>query len=151
MTHQEYSEAIAKQRSIISRLFKCRENRSKMIQKITEERYADLIGKFFKADDRMKSAHIGGYYYIVGISTCSNYISSNQVVIELICRYYGTTQQSWDSGMKVIGVDFGSQAFRFEPSKDIVAFIEPMLVPKEEVIADFDGLVSQMKENFLSI
>lgn len=151
MTHQEYVQAIAKQRSIISRLFKSRESRSKMIQEITEERYANLIGKFFKADDRLKNAMQGNYYYIVGVQTCSNYISSNQVVVELVCRYYGTTQQSWDSGMKVVGVDFGVHTFHFEPSDDIMKFIEPMLVPKEEVVDDFDCLLKQMKANFLSI
>lgn len=130
MTHQEYIEKIARQRSIINRLFKCRGNRSKMIQKITEERYADLIGKFFKADDRLKSAMKGSYYYIVGVSTCSNYISSNKVVINLICRTFGTTQQLCDNSTKVIGVDFGIKTFCFEPSDDIVKFIEPMLVSK---------------------
>lgn len=151
MTHQEYIEKIARQRSIINRLFKCRENRSKMIQKITEERYADLIGKFFKADDRLKSAMKGGYYYIVGVSTCSNYISSNQVIVELICRTFGTTQQLCDSSTKVIGVDFGINTFRFEPSDDIVKFIEPMLVSKEEAMNCFDDLMNQMTENFLML
>ena len=93
----------------------------------------------------------GGYYYIVGVSTCSNYISSNKVVINLICRTFGTTQQLCDSSTKVIGVDFGINTFCFEPSDDIVKFIGPMLVSKEEAMNCFDDLMNQMTENFLML
>ena len=130
-------------------MFKCRDERSKKIDQIVRERYSGLIGKFFKADERMKSAMIGDYYYIVDIYACSNYVMSNQVDIELICRSYGTCRQGRDA--KVIGVEISNHTFRFRPSDDIIALIGPMLVSKEEVMADYNGLVEEMEKNFLSI
>ena len=151
MTHQEYVAAITKQRSIISRLFKCRENRSKMIEAITKKRYADIIGKFFKADDRLDHAHRGEYYYIVDVYTCSNYIGSNKVDVKLHCRCFNTTMQHWNTGNKVIEVGFISQTFCFDPQMDIVSFIKPMMVPNEEAMNYFEDLKNQMTENFLSL
>ena len=152
MTHQEYIKAIQKQQSLISSLFNCRKERSKKIDQIVMERYGSLIGKFFKADDRMPRAHSGAYYHIVGLSTNSNYLMSTQVDIRLICRYLSVSQTiSYDTEMMVTGAEFITQEFPFTPSDDILALIEPMLVSKEEAIGYCEDAFKQVMENFLRI
>lgn len=151
MTHQEYKEAIEHQQSLINRLFTWREERSKKIQQLTEERYANLIGKFFKANEELFRADSGKYYFIVGVTTESNYVSSNKVVIRLHCRTYGTTQCSTDNGWRITGVDYVDSTFRFEVNDDIVALLEPMFVSRDEVISDLTDLQNRITSNFLSI
>lgn len=151
MTHQEYIKQIDRQRSLINRLFKNREKRSKEIQEITSERYSELIGKFFKANDNLKYLEPGHYFYIVGISTSSNYICSDRVEIKLICQTLSEEIQSTDNGWMLSGLSIYTRTLTFEPEDDIVSLIEPMIVSKEEAMSHFEGQQNKLMENFLEI
>lgn len=59
MTHEEFLKAVQHERSLIKRLFKSKAKREKAIKRLIKERFAHLVGKFCKVEDRI--------YYIVEV------------------------------------------------------------------------------------
>ena len=86
MTHQEYIKAIEHEQTLIRRLFSSRKQRAKVIERITAERYAHLVGKFFTKETDPDSV-----YRINEVITRANYVMSDQVDVVLCCSCLGTT------------------------------------------------------------
>lgn len=151
MTHEEYKKEIKRQQALINRLFNSRKKRSEEIERITKERYLSLVGKFFRADERLEGASVGEYYYIVGIHSISGHAMDNQVIIRLVCRKFYTEEILYKKRKVVNGVCFLSLYFDFHADEDIEALIEPMLVQEYDVITYFNGLNAKVFENFLTV
>jgi hypothetical protein len=159
MTQEEYTKAIERQQSLIKRLFRTRKKRSEEINNIVQERYGELVGKFFKPIKKFQYATIGSYYYITEIIASSDYIMDTRVDIRLVCRTFYPSQQAilkvaqkeTGIGMETVGISFGVNTFEFDSADDIIKILEPMLVTKEEAMAEFDKITNEIKENFLKI
>lgn len=59
MTHEEFLKAVQYERSLIKRLFKSKAKRERAIKRLIKERFAHLVGKFCKVEDKL--------YYIVEV------------------------------------------------------------------------------------
>lgn len=59
MTHEEFLKAVQHERSLIKRLFKSKAKRERAIKRLIKERFAHLVGKFCKVEDKL--------YYIVEV------------------------------------------------------------------------------------
>jgi len=149
MTHEEYTKAIEKQQSLINRLFFARKKRSLAIKDIVKERYGELVGKFFKGGERVRWSSIGGYYYIIDVCLPSLFAMTSEVEILLVCRHFGTIEQLQGDGMKIVGVEFSTNSFRFTPYDDLISILEPTLVDKEEVMTELNRIKDEFTENFL--
>ena len=151
MTHEEYCEKIREQQSIINRLFKSRENRSRMIDQITNERYKDIIGRFFKIEHDMSDLFpraIDGYFYIYAIDASSNYVMSDRVEINLRCRRYGNTVSGIGKDKQITGVYYIEQTFCYHPSRNIREALEPLFVSKEEALKELKEDCERMINDF---
>lgn len=148
MTYEEYIQLIHKQQSLIRRLFKSRSDISTEIEKITEDYYKDIIGKFFyvSPENRDKFRNINdGFYFIYDIRTCSNYASDDKVEVGLCVRQYGITTHGFDD---IVGVDIMEKALYFSPSTDMKSKIEPLIVSEEEALKPLKDYCNQLIDNF---
>lgn len=151
MTYEEYVQLINKEQSLIRRLFKSRNDISTEIEQITKDYYKDIVGKFFyvSPENRDKFRHIcilnDGYYFIDGVSACSNYVSDDKVEIQLYARQYGVTTNAFDN---VVGVDIMEKTLYFSPSTDMKSEIEPLLVSEEEALKPLTDYCNQLINNF---
>lgn len=149
MTHEEYIQLIHNKQSLIRRLFKSRNDISTEIEKITEDYYKDIIGKFFyvSPENKYKFRNLNdGYYFIYGISANSNYASDDKVEIQLHIRQYGATSHGsdWD----IVGVDIMEKTLYFSPSTDIKSKIESLMVSEEEALKPLKDYCNQLIDNF---
>ena len=141
MNHHEYIKAIGHEQSLIRRLFASRKNRVKKIEKITTERYAHLIGKFFTKENDPDSI-----YRINEITTRANYIESDQVDVVLCCNCLGTTNTGRE-GEKIVGLYIHNENITIHPSIDIDEHLAGRFVDKEKALGRFYKLTEQLKNN----
>lgn len=148
MNHEEFMNAIRKQRSFIKKLFIDRHNISNDIERITKEYYSDVIGKFFyiSPDDKGKFRGLGeGYYFIYGVDVTGSYISDDKISIWLLVRKYGITTQN---GNEVIGIDIIDEKIYHSPEEDMKGKIEKCLVTEEEAVNPLRDCCSALIKNF---
>ena len=141
MNHHEYIKAIGHEQSLIRRLFASRKNRVKKIEKITTERYAHLIGKFFTKENDPDSI-----YRINEITTRANYIESDQVDVVLCCSCLGTTNTGRE-GEKIVGLYVHNENITIHPSIDIDEHLAGRFVNKGKALGRFYKLTEQLKNN----
>ena len=141
MNHQEYIKAIGHEQSLIRRLFASRKNRAKKIEKITTERYAHLIGKFFTKENDPDSI-----YRINEITTRDNYIESDQVDVVLCCSCLGTTNTGRE-GEKIVGLYVHNENITIHPSIDIDEHLAGRFVDKVKALERYYKLTEQLKNN----
>ena len=141
MNHQEFIKAIGHEQSLIHRLFASRKNRAKKIEKITTERYAHLIGKFFTKENDPDSI-----YRINEITTRANYIESDQVDVVLCCSCLGTTNTGRE-GEKIVGLYIHNENITIHPSIDIDEHLAGRFVDKKKALGRFYKLTEQLKNN----
>ena len=141
MNHHEYIKAIGHEQSLIRRLFASRKNRVKKIEKITTERYAHLIGKFFTKENDPDSI-----YRINEITTRANYIESDQVDVVLCCSCLGTTNTGRE-GEKIVGLYVHNENITIHPSIDIDEHLAGRFVDKVKALERYYKLTEQLKNN----
>ena len=141
MNHQKFIKAIGHEQSLIRRLFASRKNREKKIEKITTERYAHLIGKFFTKENDPDSI-----YRINEITIRANYIESDQVDVVLCCNCLGTTNTGRE-GEKIVGLYIHNENITIHPSIDIDEHLAGRFVDKEKALGRFYKLTEQLKNN----
>ena len=141
MNHHEYIKAIGHEQSLIRRLFASRKNRVKKIEKITTERYAHLIGKFFTKENDPDSI-----YRINEITTRANYIESDQVDVVLCCNCLGTTNTGRE-GEKIVGLNIHNENITIHPSIDIDEHLAGRFVDKVKALERYYKLTEQLKNN----
>lgn len=141
MNHQEYIKAIGHEQSLIRRLFASRKNRAKKIEKITTERYAHLIGKFFTKENDPDSI-----YRINEITTRANYIESDQVDVVLCCSCLGTTNTGRE-GEKIVGLYVHNENITIHPSIDIDEHLAGRFIDKVKALERYYKLTEQLKNN----
>lgn len=141
MKHQEYIKAIKHEQTLIRRLFSSRRQRAKAMEKITGERYAHLIGKFFTKENDPDSV-----YRINEVFTRANYVESDQVDIMLYCSCLGTTTTGGEDD-KVVGLYIHNDNITLHPSIDIDEYLAERFVDKVKALERFDKLTEQLKIN----
>lgn len=141
MNYQEYIKAIGHEQSLIRRLFASRKNRAKKIEKITTERYAHLIGKFFTKENDPDSI-----YRINEITTRANYIESDQVDVVLCCSCLGTTNTGRE-GEKIVGLYVHNENITIHPSIDIDEHLAGRFIDKVKALERYYKLTEQLKNN----
>lgn len=141
MNHQEYIKAIEHEQTLIRRLFSSRKQRAKVIEKITTERYAHLIGKFFTKENDPDSI-----YRINEITTRANYIESDQVDVVLCCSCLGTTNTGRE-GEKIVGLYVHNENITIHPSIDIDEHLAGRFVDKVKALERYYKLTEQLKNN----
>ena len=149
MQHEEYIESIHKQQSLIRRLFKSRKDISAEIESTTKEYYKDLIGKFFYVspedrDNKFKMLS-DGYYFVAGVSSCSNYVLDDKVEVNLDVKYYGYSGSCFED---VVGIDVMVRTLRFAPSTDMKSKIEPLIVSREQALKPLQEYYEKMIKYF---
>ena len=141
MTHQEYIKAIEHEQTLIRRLFSSREQRTKVIEKITAERYAHLVGKFFTKETDPDSV-----YRINEVITRANYVMSDQVDVVLCCSCLGTTETG-TNGKTLVGLYIHNDNITIHPSIDIDEYLAGRFVDKGKALGRFYKLTEQLKKN----
>ncbi len=147
MNQDEFVAAIKKQQSLIRKLFSNRKRRSEVIDEVTQERYGHLVGRFFRPQgDHFKGA-CDVDHYICGISTCSSYLMSDEVFVEVDCRYINKSYCG--TNMCVVGFDTGHQSFRFNPGDNLDDILAGLWVPMEKAFREMDAAYQDFKKYFL--
>lgn len=141
MNHQEYIKAIEHEQTLIRRLFSSRKQRAKVIEKITAERYAHLVGKFFTKETDPDSV-----YRINEVITRANYVMSDQVDVVLCCSCLGTTTTGGE-GEKIVGLYIHNEQKTMHPSIDVDEYLTGRFVNKEIALERFSKLTEQLKHN----
>lgn len=141
MNHQEFIKAIEHEQSLIRRLFASRKNRAKKIEKITAERYAHLIGKFFTKENAPDNI-----YRINEITIRANYIDSDQVDVVLCCSCLGITTTGRE-GEKIVGLYIHNENITIHPSIDIDEHLAGRFVDKGKALGRYYKLTGQLKNN----
>ena len=149
MTQEDYIQTIHKQQSFIRRLFKRRKDISAEIESTTKEYYKDLIGKFFYVspedrDNKFKTLS-DGYYFVAGVSSCSNYVLDDKVEVNLNVKYYGYSGSCFED---VVGIDVMVRTLRFAPSTDMKSKIEPLIVSREQALKPLQEYYDKMIKYF---
>ena len=114
---------------------------AKKIEKITTERYAHLIGKFFTKENNPDSI-----YRINEITTRANYIESDQVDVVLCCSCLGTTNTGRE-GEKIVGLYVHNENITIHPSIDIDEHLAGRFVDKAKALERYYKLTEQLKNN----
>ena len=139
MNKIDYIAAIKKQQRLIRRLIVSRRKRSGAINGIVQERYAHLIGKYFRRDDTVCR--------IVKVSCNSNYIFENRVDVYLHYDYICPSYNFTDAGDEdVCSVEISNLQVREKEYS--FTDIEENLISEDEAREYFDKLVGELKQNF---
>lgn len=141
MNHQEYIKAIEHEQTLIRRLFVCRKKRAEAIEKITAERYAHLVGKFFTKETDPDSV-----YRINEVITRANYVMSDKVDVVLCCSCLGTTGTG-TNGKTLVGLYIHNDNITIHPSIDIDEHLAGRFVDKEIALERFNNLTEQLRIN----
>lgn len=152
MKQEEYLAGIKKQQSLIRKLFASRKRRSECIDELTKERYDHLRGKFFKVskgDDRFRAVDDGETLYICGVYAESNFVSSEQVYVSIVCRYIGKSYQL-DGDKKIVrGLETYTQSFRFNPDDNLDEILAPLYISQEKAAEEVNAMYNEFIKNFL--
>ena len=119
MTQQEFLDAVKKQQSLIRKIMSNRSRRSECIQEAAQERYKHLVGKFFIANKELKGAADVDLYYVYAISTESNYVDSDKVVLCVNCK--GLYNNFYGKQNKVASLSYCEYSFYFPIDTDLDA------------------------------
>lgn len=141
MDHQEYIKAIEHEQTLIRRLFTSREKRAEAIEKITSERYAHLVGKFFTKENDPDIV-----YRINEVAVRANYVMSDKVDVVLCCSCLDTTTTGGE-GEQIVGLYIHNEQFTMHPSVDIDEHLAGRFVNKEMALERFNKLTGQLKHN----
>lgn len=141
MNHQEYIKAIEHEQALIRRLFSSKKQRAKVIEKITAERYAHLVGKFFTKETDPDSV-----YRINEVITRANYVMSDQVDVVLCCSCLGTTGTG-TNGKTLVGLYIHNDNITIHPSIDIDEHLAGRFTDKAKALEKFDKLTEQLRIN----
>ena len=133
MTHEEFLKAVQNERSIIKRLFKSKAKRERAIKRLIKERFAHLVGKFCKVEDKL--------YYIDKVCGRAEDKEVKPVVNVLLL----SSDETMFKG------DFKTLGFAFEPYylgyNDLLK-AEQNIVSKEETSKHLKALVDEIMNNF---
>ena len=152
MKQDEYLAAIKKQQSLIRKLFANRKRRSEVIDELTKQRYDHLRGKFFKTpkdDDRFKAVDGGTTLYICDIYAESNYITSEQVNVNIVCRCVVESYKGYGKDQMLDGITFYNMSFRFSPEDDIDEILAPLYITKNQAIDELNAIYDEFVKNYL--
>ena len=141
MTHQEYIKAIEHEQTLIRRLFSSRKQRAKVIERITAERYAHLVGKFFTKETDPDSV-----YRINKVITRANYVMSDQVDVVLCCSCLGTTGTG-TNGKTLVGLYIHNDNITIHTSINIDEHLAGRFTDKAKALERFYKLTKQLKSN----
>lgn len=139
MNIEEYKAAIKRQQSLIRRLITRRRKRSKVIDSIVQQRYAHLVGKFFKNGKTLCR--------VTSISGESNYIMSDKVDVYLNYKYLDQervstmTEQDKLIGIRVHSGKIYEQNYNFE-------IIEKWMISESEAREYFNKITDELNKNF---
>lgn len=133
MTHEEFLKAVQHERSLIKRLFKSKAKRIKAIQRLINERYAFLEGKFCKVDDK--------YFYIVEIFGREEVKGVKLIVHALILT---SIDLMFKGELKTLGFAFE----HYSLSSEELLKAEQNIVSKEDASKHLKALVDEMMNNF---
>lgn len=130
MTHEEFLKAVQHERSLIKRLFKSKAKRERAIKRLIKERFAHLVGKFCKVEDKL--------YYIVevyGIAEGKD-VKPSASTLRLIenTRLCSTP----------LGLFFNSYYLNFEELQEA----EQNILSKEDASKHLKALVDEIMNNF---
>ena len=152
MKQEEYLAAIKKQQSLIRKLFANRKRRSEVIDELTKQRYDHLRGKFFKTpkdDDRFKAVDGGTTLYICDICAESNYISSEQVNVNIECRCIVKLYKGYGKDQILNEITFYNKSFRFAPEDDIDEILAPLYITKNQAIDELNAIYDEFVKIYL--
>ena len=133
MTHEEFLKAVQNERSFIKRLLKSKAKRIKAIQRLINERYAFLEGKFCKVDDK--------YFYIVEIFGREEVKGVKLIAHALILT---SIDLMFKGELKTLGFAFE----HYSLSSEELLKAEQNIVSKKCVFKHIVKLVNEMKSNF---
>ena len=133
MTHEEFLKAVQNERSFINRLLKSKAKRIKAIQRLINERYAFLEGKFCKVDDK--------YFYIVEIFGREEGKGVKLIVHALILT---SIDLMFKGELKTLGFAFE----HYSLSSEELLKAEQNIISKKCVFKHIVKLVNEMKSNF---
>lgn len=133
MTHEEFLKAVQNERSFINRLLKSKAKRIKAIQRLINERYAFLEGKFCKVDDK--------YFYIVEIFGREEVKGVKLIAHALILT---SIDLMFKGEFKTLGFAFE----HYSLSSEELLKSEQNIVSKKCVFKHISRLINEMKSNF---
>lgn len=117
MTQEEFKKEVTKQKRFINWMIKGRENISKKLDELANERYSHLIGKFFVLKENTHCLDKDELYFVSGIYTVSNYIGSSRIYVIVNLRtlsrsYYGNSDE-------IVGLSLWNRQGEFEIYEDL--------------------------------
>ena len=130
MTHEEFLKAVQHERSLIKRLFKSKAKRERAIKRLIKERFAHLVGKFCKVEDKL--------YYIVevyGIAEGKG-VKPSASTIRLLANI--------QPGSPPLGLFFSSYRLTFVELLEA----EQNTISKEDASKHLKALVDEIMNNF---
>lgn len=130
MTHEEFLKAVQHERSLIKRLFKSKAKREKAIKRLIKERFAHLVGKFCKVEDKL--------YYIVEVYGRAEGKDVKPIASTL--RLIANTR----AGSSPLGFYFSPYGLNAEE----LLKAEQNTLSKEEALKHFKALVDEIMINF---
>lgn len=148
MTQQEFLDAVKKQQSLIRKVLANRARRSECIQEAAQERYKHLVGKFFIADNELKGATGVDLYHVYGISTESNYVDSDEVVLCVNCK--GLYNNFYGKQKKAASVCYCEYSFHFPVDTDLDARFAQMWVTPDKARDIINDHCKEFCKSFIS-
>lgn len=142
MDHQEYIKAIEHEQTLIRRLFTSREKRAEAIEKITSERYAHLVGRFFR---NKYDPHL--VCRINEVAVRANNEMFDKVEVVLCCSYF-CTKTTGSKGEQIVGLYIYNEKFTMDLYVDIDEHLAGQFVNKEMALEIFNKITGQLKQNF---
>lgn len=152
MKQEEYLTGIKKQQSLIRKLFTNRKRRSEVIDELTRQRYGHLIGKFFKTpkgDKRFGGVDDDTTLYIYDVCAKSNYIGSDEVNIDIICRHISKSYNIDSNKRFVCGFEYYTTGFRFAPEDNLDEILAPLFIAQEKAGEEINQMYAEFVKNFL--
>ena len=133
MTHEEFLKAVQNERSFINRLLKSKAKKERAIKRLIQERFAHLVGKFCKVEDKI--------YYIDKVCGRAEDKEVKPIVNVLLLS---SDAMMFKDGLKTLG-------FAFQPYylgyNDLLK-AEQNIVSKEDVFKHLNILVNEVMNNF---
>ena len=130
MTHEEFLKAVQHERSLIKRLFKSKAKRERAIKRLIKERFAHLVGKFCKVEDKL--------YYIAEVYGRAE--GKDVKTIASTLRLVENTRL----GSAPLGLFFSPYGLNFEE----LLKAEQNIVSKEDASKHIKSLVDEIMNTF---
>ena len=130
MTHEEFLKAVQNERSLIKRLFKSKAKREKAIKRLIKARFAHLVGKFCKVEDKL--------YYIVEVYGIAE---GRDIIPAAKAKRLEPNIRPWSSPL---GLFFNLYYLTFEELQKV----EQNILSKEDASKHLKALVDEIMNNF---